>query len=111
LHLGDLGDEPPDVLPTLGRPLVAQLAHGRARRDGVDGDDLTQAMGHRGHRLVAVDGNGAHRETASTASSTTSDTWPGSSSPRLKSRGRRPCAPVMLISTSPPRPRSSILTE
>ena len=64
LHLHDHRDASPDVRPSRRRPLVGELAHRRARRDRVDGDDLAQAMRHRGDRLVAVEslqaGGGGH---------------------------------------------------
>ena len=38
-------------------PLIGPLAHGRGRRDGVDGDHLAELVGDVGRRLVAVEGD------------------------------------------------------
>jgi hypothetical protein len=45
----------PQVGPTVGGPLVGQLAHRRGWGDGIDRDDLAGPVGHAGGRLVAVD--------------------------------------------------------
>ena len=56
LHLDDRGDGLPDVHLPLGAPLIGPLAHVGGGRDGIDGDDLAEAMGHRGGGLVAIQG-------------------------------------------------------
>ena len=55
LHLDDVRDVAPDVLATLRRPLVGELAHVGGGRDGVDGADIIDAMGDRRGRFIAVD--------------------------------------------------------
>ena len=64
LHLDDVGDRAPEVRPALRGPLVGELAHGGGGRDRVDRDHLARAMGDRGDRLVAVEGDPLCSETS-----------------------------------------------
>ena len=54
LHLLHLGDVPPDVLETFGRPLVGQFSHGRRRSDREDRAHLIDAIGDMRDGGVAV---------------------------------------------------------
>ena len=55
LHLNDVRNVAPDVLPALGRPLIGQLAHRRRGRDWIDRADLVHAVRDRGGGLVAIE--------------------------------------------------------
>ncbi len=56
LHFDHVGHGAPDVGHGFRRPLVRPLAHVRRRRDGINGDDLIEAVGDIGDGLVAVHG-------------------------------------------------------
>ncbi len=57
LHLDELHRLAEQVLFALGRPHVGLARHGRGRRDGIDGGDLGEGVGHVGRCLVAVHGD------------------------------------------------------
>jgi hypothetical protein len=59
LHLDDARDLAEHVLAAVRGPLVAVLSHRGGRRDGVDGDDLAEAVRDRGDGLVGVEGHRA----------------------------------------------------
>ena len=61
LHLDDVGDGAPDVLFANRRPRVRRLAHGRGRRNGINGGDFADVVGHVGDGFVAVEGHLASR--------------------------------------------------
>ena len=54
LHLHDVGNRPPEVRSSRCRPVVGVLAHRRSGRDGIEGDDLAQGVGHACRCLVPV---------------------------------------------------------
>ena len=54
LHLHHLGHGAPQVRAAGRAPRIRELAHRRGGRDRVDGAHITEAVGHQGHRLVAV---------------------------------------------------------
>ena len=54
LHLLHLGNVPPDVLETFGRPLVGQFSHGRRRSDGEDRAHLIDEIGDMRDGGIAV---------------------------------------------------------
>ena len=54
LHFDDARNTSPDVRLVFRHPLVGQFAHGRGRSDGINRDDLVEAVGHPGGGLVAV---------------------------------------------------------
>ena len=54
LHLDDLRHDPPEVGLTGRRPIVRRLAHGRCRRDRVDGHHFTERVGDACGRLVPI---------------------------------------------------------
>ncbi len=56
LHLRHMGDGAPDIGHILRGPLIRPLAHRGRRSDGIDGDDLVQAIGNVRHRLIGVHG-------------------------------------------------------
>ncbi len=94
LHLGDVRDTAPQMLPAaVGRPLVAPLAHRRGRGDGIDDDHLVGAVGHRRDRLVGVHGDHA---ACHAASSWLTGKWHVSHTPPdgawLPSRSKRPAS-------------------
>ena len=54
LHLHHRGDGAPEVLDPFGGPLVAPLAHVGGGGDGIDAHHFVAAVGHVGHRFIAV---------------------------------------------------------
>ena len=73
LHLHHAGHGAPEIGPDLSRPGIRRFTHRRGGRDRVEGDHLTEAIGHPRHRLVAIDGeegggegsSGGHSEPSS----------------------------------------------
>ena len=57
LHLDDSGTSPQMFFSRWLDHSSGQLAHGRRRRDGIDGDDFVEAVGDRRRRFVAINGN------------------------------------------------------
>ena len=55
LHLHDLGDRAPQVLPLRRRPGICPFTHRRRWCDRVDGDHLVHGVGDPRHGFVAVD--------------------------------------------------------
>jgi len=55
LHLDYVRDVAPEVFSALVRPLIGELAHGRAGSNRVDGDHLADPVRDRCCRLVAID--------------------------------------------------------
>jgi len=56
LHLHHLGPRAPEVRAAIRRPGVGVLAHHRCGRDGIDRDDLAQAIGDAGDGFVRIQG-------------------------------------------------------
>ena len=86
LHLDDLGYVAPDVRSPLADHWSAQLAHGRGRRDGVDGDHLVDPVGDARRGLVAVDGRRllvGHGYSLPLGSGTISMAWHGHCSKQI----------------------------
>ncbi len=55
LHLDDRRHSAPDVRLALRRPLIGPFAHGRGRRDGINGDDFAHVMCDIRRRLIRVE--------------------------------------------------------
>ena len=56
LHFDNGWNRAPDVLAPVGRPQIGHFSHAGRRRDGIDGDDLVGAVGHRGDGFGALEG-------------------------------------------------------
>src|SRR5664279_589810 len=56
LHLDDLWNRSPDVFLADRRPRVGRLSHGRGRRNGIDGRDFADVVGHVRDCLIAIQG-------------------------------------------------------
>ena len=54
LHFDDCRNRAPEVLLSLGGPLIRELAHVGGGRDRIDGDHLVHSVGDGGRGLVAV---------------------------------------------------------
>ena len=60
LHFHHAGHLPPEIGFAQGRPVVSVFAHHRGGRNRIDGNGLAQAISHRGHRFIAVEGMELH---------------------------------------------------
>ena len=60
LHFHHAGNLPPEIGFAQGRPVVSVFTHHRGGRNRIDGNGLAQAISHRGHRFIAVEGMELH---------------------------------------------------
>ena len=60
LHLHHTGHLPPEIGFAQSRPVIGVFAHHRGGGNRIDGNGFAQAVSHRGHRFIAVEGMKLH---------------------------------------------------
>lgn len=54
LHLHDTRNRAPDVFPSVTRPLIAEFAHRRSRRDRINRNDLARPMRNGRYGFIGI---------------------------------------------------------